>query len=765
MLLVGFALLWFRPVTSSCVLFGDVVNCVNVTQERYLYDVHRVILGERPTNYSVVQIRDSDFEVIDTIRCTKWCRERTLEITRCKVKSVAVKAFDDLHLLEALDLSYNRLESAEFATRFGRRLKLLNLAHNRLKSIQPEVFAQSTLDLSFNELTFLDLGYMCRHAREPFVHAASNHITAVYNGSRCDISLNLANNPLLEMEDMRVLEVNLSNTTNDFVKVMHGFRAKVRNASNNLFGYLHDVSNDVYSQKIYLSHCSITDFSETVFGGNSLEVVDLSRNSLEHLKLPRFESASIDLLDMSHSNLSSVDDLFRGLRCNTLKLGDSRITRVTSASFRGIQDLSNLDLSSNELRLENASFSNCPALTNLDLSNGRLVYAHPLAFFGLIFLEDLNLENTSLTVLESGLFQPLVKLKRLNLKFNPLTSVALTNVGHVSAAVLKVTLSGNLEKNAFVHFHDLERLVFDDSVIGRIANGAFRNLWKLELLEFINTNVGTVESRALVGLLSLTHVDDVILKSWSALEPRAFQDLVSLTYLDLSGSPVTRNNLTDLDPDALSGLKNLEQLDLSYNPLKNISDFKFRSLRKLTTLKLEVCGLSRLSVDAFFGLARLRVLSMSLNELLDVVVGTFRHFPDLESLDLSRNRIEDLKVGVFSNLARLRNLDLARNSMSKLSKEVFAPLRRLEVLNLEGNHLKNIDYKSLLKNVVRLMQIGVNGNKWKCEDLAPMLESFRQRNVEYLTENPNYLGDNVEGIGCVDVCKYLLCLKDSHGIN
>jgi len=119
-----------------------------------------------------------------------------------------------------------------------------------------------------------------------------------------------------------------------------------------------------------------------------------------------------------------------------------------------------------------------------------------------------------------------------------------------------------------------------------------------------------------------------------------------------------REVIADIPPDVI-------ELDLSDNPITNLTRSSFPSLPALSRLSIENCFIERLE----------RM--------------TFRNLGLLEILELSRNRIRSIDESAFTGLSNLRELRISDNQLETIPGHSFRALS-LDVLDLSGNRLTEI---------------------------------------------------------------------------
>ncbi|XP_067684467.1 G-protein coupled receptor GRL101-like [Haliotis asinina] len=136
------------------------------------------------------------------------------------------------------------------------------------------------------------------------------------------------------------------------------------------------------------------------------------------------------------------------------------------------------------------------------------------------------------------------------------------------------------------------------------------------------------------------------------LTKTSFVDLISLVYLDLS-----YNMITSLQENVFLGVKNLKHLILRGNKmLSYITPGAFNGLVKLPALDLSGLSFSKLQQNLFSDLTSLKRLNLSSMGLGEIESGAFHGLDNLSSLDLRMNAIRRFDGEVFSGLSGLKDL-------------------------------------------------------------------------------------------------------------
>ena len=145
--------------------------------------------------------------------------------------------------------------------------------------------------------------------------------------------------------------------------------------------------------------------------------------------------------------------------------------------------------------------------------------------------------------------------------------------------------------------------------------------------------------------------------------------LVNLQYLDLS-----YNNISDIDPEAFKYLRNLRTLEIRRNSLTMISEWTL-PLGSLVTLDISQNCLVQLSSS--LSLSSLQDLDVSDNMLVELSEETLDSLVELKRLDLSYNKLSTAPP--VNNMAGLTELSLSGNMIKTLDESSLTGLRALQV--------------------------------------------------------------------------------------
>ncbi|XP_067397727.1 toll-like receptor 4 [Emydura macquarii macquarii] len=185
----------------------------------------------------------------------------------------------------------------------------------------------------------------------------------------------------------------------------------------------------------------------------------------------------------------------------------------------------------------------------------------------------------------------------------------------------------------------------------------------------------------------------------------------SIQNLDLSFNP-----LKSLGSNYFSAVSALRFLDLTRCHIQTIADYAFEDLHNLLTLILTGNPLWHLGPTAFHGLTslqRLVAVEMNISSLADLPIGNLH---TLQELNMGKNHVDSLKLPkYFSSLAFLQFLNLHSNRISSISRGDLDVLQGEKGANLTlvlsindikyiqpgafaGIHLRELSLRSCFEN-------------------------------------------------------------------
>nr|XP_034314027.1 relaxin receptor 2 [Crassostrea gigas] len=252
----------------------------------------------------------------------------------------------------------------------------------------------------------------------------------------------------------------------------------------------------------------------------------------------------------------------------------------------------------------------------------------------------------------------------------------------------------------------------------------------------LSSNSFNIESIEDFGLLVHLNLSSCHLSDSSLTDLGIQLNSFSLQNLDLS-----YNNIKNLESKAFDGLSNLLYLNISYNQIIRFQmDFlKFTpKLRHLIIINNKIAKITAL--ESYNRLnSSIELLDLQNNNLMTIqprslywlrsvskiilrnnnITNTDFYFSTsmkmLFELDLSYNLIQNITDYMFNGLDRLRYLNLQNNLIVILDGFSFSNLNSLRTLNLAFNQIHTIN-RMAFENLVSLTKLNLTGNKLKSLD-------------------------------------------------
>ncbi len=312
-------------------------------------------------------------------------------------------------------------------------------------------------------------------------------------------------------------------------------------------------------------------------------------------------------------------------------------------------------------------------------------------------LEILNLSRNDFTLIGRKLFQKLKNLRDLKLASNLILMIQ-SNSFESLTKLDSLDLSGNMlssfnDPAIFKGLHKLKKLNLNNNQLEYLGHSVFAELDSLELLVLSGNKISKLDSsNTFKGLKSLKLIIFQLSDAVEVLPRGIFDPLIKLEKIYLP------SKLKKIESYTFSNLKYLNLVSISGLGATNLHENTFYNLTSLTSLALMNGNLSRLEMGALTGLDNLQNLNLSKNRLEVFEYSNVR----LENLDLAFNSLKTLKNLDFSLMPNLKLLDLNGNQFENEFNESFSSLKTLQTLILPSfNQLPLSQFKSL-ENLVSL---------------------------------------------------------------
>ncbi|XP_061163023.1 carboxypeptidase N subunit 2-like [Saccostrea echinata] len=340
----------------------------------------------------------------------------------------------------------------------------------------------------------------------------------------------------------------------------------------------------------------------------------------------------LEVKQTTSSSLTSLDFNTSYSVINNLKIYNSYIQRIDDGTFSSLRNLQTLNLTRNNLRtISKNAFRGLTQLTKLDLSHNGIQNIDEV-FYSVDRLQMLYINRNSLTAIRSGAFSAQKQLQYLQLDGNEFQSLTVNSFSGLSSSLQTLYMRG-CELNTMgmlLSLRQLKLLDLGENAITKLpSNSQLRQAFPQLRFLFLDRNGFT---RLADGQFSNMNLDTLDLAS---------NRLDQVTNILFSGSSVQHLNLSNnaiinVGESAFKQIKSLNSLNLAQNPIGTFPRELFRGIFSLRELNLSACALNSLSEDQF-------------KEIY------------LFQLDISRNSLPFLPQGLLDRLTMISKFYIYEN--------------------------------------------------------------------------------------------------------
>lgn len=232
----------------------------------------------------------------------------------------------------------------------------------------------------------------------------------------------------------------------------------------------------------------------------------------------------------------------------------------------------------------------------------------------------------------------------------------------------------------------------------------------LKKLYMSGNGISAIEPFGLSGLRQL-EILDIFNNRITELDARLFRDLTQLAQLRMG-----QNSFSSLPETLFTAQRNLQTLDLSGS--RNLTQLPDRLLAPLSALRnfsISDCNMTMISPhpEMFFGMApMLEKVVLAGNRLQNLTAPQmFGRNARLNRLDIQYNDVREMSADVFSvNSNNLRELNLHGNELSYFESGTFSHLKNLRILRLGYNNFTEMP-QQLLFNLRKLEELELQKNQ------------------------------------------------------
>ncbi|KAL2731350.1 chaoptin-like [Vespula squamosa] len=699
------------------------ITCMGVPFARFP-DVSVSYVAQLDIVGSGMQILDNDaLESSDGVEALGLMSNRLASIGDTSLRVVADS-------LRSLDLSYNALEDVPFKT-FGdlKRLNWLNMHSNHLTSLDgdwgylrttlrngffgdnsiievPKIFS------TFDSLVWLNLDNnnienLAEESLPPNIHTLSmnNNLLKSFPSSLGTL-VNL-DWLYLRGNDMKQLEL----------PVFQSSSLELIDVSENSIEWIHVSTTTNQTLKINdfnLDNNKLRSLPNGIFDCLEARRIHLSSNGIRNIDDDAFRSLenSLEYLNLENNDLPCVPVAINGLkRLSYLYLANNDIRNISNESFQNFaENLKALSLATNSLdAVPSAALARCQRLLHLNLGYNKISHVESGDFDWAEDLEILLLRNNFLTKLKAEVFKGAGKLKELSLSFNHLTELdddCFIGI-EKSLDILELSFAfatDNFPQRALRPLSNLLWLVLDNNNFQSIEPTAFYSFQQLRYINLESNRLHYLPERIFLSSVHPELRDVKLGYNFLEMIPEStFHNLTELRSLDLTG-----NRIKILVSDSIMDCPKLVTISLAYNRIYKMDRNAFYGLSSLRFLHLEFNRLTVLDLDAFSEIGGTEfALNVSYNAISFIDSGSTTN--NLTHLDVSFNNITHLPTETFCGTPDLLTLDLRNNFITSLEPGTFA-LNQLQVLNLRNNKIEALRKQSFY-GLHSLQQLDLGNNE------------------------------------------------------
>nr|ANG08893.1 toll family protein LongTollA [Parhyale hawaiensis] len=625
--------------------------------------------------------------------------ELDLSHNELKAEWLTESSFQGLIRLIVLNLSHNKIDTLDVQVlRDMYSVQVLILSHNHLTEIPPAAFSSCvnlhTLDLSHNKLNVIGEKAFQGVSVLSFLALDNNAILSVHSAAFTNLTglrdLNLNGNKLSEIPEATssLRYLNSLDLGQNLVQSLHNMPVRglqflygLRLAENKIAGNISkNTFHDLPSLKVLnLAKNSIEHIEEGAFETNSkLHAVRLDGNLLTSMNGLFENLPNLKWLNVSANKLEVFDYYFIPSNLLWLSLHNNKIYELSNSFGRHDLHLEILDVSKNELK--HISSINIPDSVNMVFMNdNNITTVEPFTFFKKVNLSRVDLFSNELSTLEMTALRlsdvpPEQPLPQFFLGDNPF--------------VCDCEMEWLQRVNNLEHLRIYPTLMEMDHILCQMP---FARSGKLLPLNQVKPSQFLCKYET--HCFALCHCCEFDACDCEMTCP----DGCGCYHEQSWGS-----NIVDCSRNSLLVVPDKIPMDASEVYLDG-NDFR------------------NLSSHSFLGRKHLQMLYVNSSNVKTLDNGTFSGLTRLISLHLEDNFIESLRGHEFKGLDLLRELYLHNNLLKYIHQHTFALLSHLEILSLHSNHLINFPVWRLVDNPY-LTSVSLRENFWTCE--CQFVDSF-----------------------------------------
>lgn len=540
-----------------------------------------------------------------------------------QIEEISRSSFEHCEHLEFVSLSFNRIsEIPDEAFASNPNLMHLTAFFNRISRISSSAFAGTSLDI-----IDLDFNQLAEYNRAAFdevggtlerLFLGDNSITSLPDGAFNNLGqleiLNIANNPIGNPP---------ANAFNSMVNlatlIMHDCEI------NELNPLQFEGLNSLKDLRLAGNH--LTDLPDNLFNHLwNLTEVDLDHNQLFTLSADAFgtSASTIRYIFAWFNNIFAIDSIF---------FDNASELRWLFLSGNICSQRDFLDVLYNREGVRNAigecltNFNTTEAIQCNYIQSGEDYYCLMNVFNpgGRMAFESVEGNHH-----EGRGDGDVAEVYVLNQNTRVVPEVICQTFENLFMLLVSNSRVYFLTPSSFENCLNLEVLLLNYNLIASIPDGTFSTTPKLSVMQIVSNQIAEIGNLAFTGsLLDFIDLSDNHISEFDSLP---FEG-VNATLLSIL---LPFNQISSLPENSFNNLRNLEILQLNYNPINNrMPAFIFSSLNNLQQLTLINCGLTELNSQWFNGLSTLRYLHLSYNGFSELPNNVFGSLYGIEVINVA----------------------------------------------------------------------------------------------------------------------------------
>ncbi|EGT48262.1 hypothetical protein CAEBREN_31443 [Caenorhabditis brenneri] len=471
---------------------------------------------------------------------------------------------------------------------------------------------------------------------------------------------------------------------------------------------------------------------------HNLQILHLENNRIDVLRTNTFDETQLNNLQFLYLDNNQIDSentpqsefqlriipnlAFNHLRLVVLMLANNRITEIQKMSLPHTLNflvLRNNLLTQDCIQIPYVALNDLKMLQSIDLEGNNIT--HLMDTNEVTFESEMKviLRNNKIRRLDKNSFRSFRKIRELDISYNQIQTVedsSFETVGHMQSLDLSFNKIAYLPRGMLKNFaktlktlklaenmvhatpealrdlRNLTHLNLNGNKLNRIDGDVLRGCKETLVELFIANNfLEHIPHGVLSGMKQLEHLDIsknkiLSLKKPSSLLSITADETSSVRRLNLAGNRI--NNMSDIH--IFENMPFLTYVDVSFNRIRFISPRVFEKLNNLESLFLQNNQLSHF--PSLFRLEKLRHLMLDNNQIQKIDNFSLADLPKLQHLSLAGNQIDIITENMFgsSSSSELKSLNLAHNKIHTISSRSFADLDNLQQLRLSHNNIRTI---------------------------------------------------------------------------